>query len=58
MQFLTIVFFAAQVVAALANPLEARGAAVHTATKVFHTIVKQSPFLVDKTTTIVWTVPP
>ncbi|KAJ2917920.1 hypothetical protein MD484_g2487, partial [Candolleomyces efflorescens] len=28
---------------------------VLTATRVFHTIIRESPFLVDRTTTVVWT---
>ncbi|EAU89559.1 hypothetical protein CC1G_02448 [Coprinopsis cinerea okayama7 len=37
------------------NGVSAEEGDVHTVTRVFHTIVKQSPYLVDRTTTVVWT---
>ncbi|KAF9477938.1 hypothetical protein BDN70DRAFT_933783 [Pholiota conissans] len=58
MQLKVIVFAAIQIVAVLANPVEVverQDLPIHTATRVFHTIVHKSPFLVDKTSTIVWT---
>ncbi|KAF8959651.1 hypothetical protein BDZ97DRAFT_1837267 [Flammula alnicola] len=53
MQFKSILFVVCQVIAVMA--LERGGAPVFTAKKVYHTIIDQSPYLVDRTTTIVWT---
>ncbi|KDR80954.1 hypothetical protein GALMADRAFT_1116816 [Galerina marginata CBS 339.88] len=48
-----ILFAVGQIVAVIA--LEARDAPVLTAERIYHTVVDQSPFLVEATTTITWT---
>ncbi|KAF9485556.1 hypothetical protein BDN70DRAFT_988760 [Pholiota conissans] len=56
MQLKTIVFAAVQIAAVFAaDPLERRDNTVHTALKVYHTIINESPFLVDRTSTVIWT---
>ncbi|KAF9483006.1 hypothetical protein BDN70DRAFT_990649 [Pholiota conissans] len=53
MQLTTIVLVAAQAIAIMA--LENRALPVHTADRIYHTIIDQSPFLVERTSTITWT---
>ncbi|KAJ3510609.1 hypothetical protein NLJ89_g4581 [Agrocybe chaxingu] len=53
MQFKAIVIVAIQALAVVA--LERRAPAVVTAERVYHTVIRQSPFLVDRTSTVVWT---
>ncbi|KAF5362105.1 hypothetical protein D9756_002104 [Leucocoprinus leucothites] len=52
----------AMAVVAIATEHDARQApaapAVLTATKVFHTVIEQSPFFVEGTSTVVWTQSP
>ncbi|KAF9461178.1 hypothetical protein BDZ94DRAFT_1310898 [Collybia nuda] len=52
----TTVVLSAFALAAVA--LEKRGAEVLTAERIYHTVIDESPFLVDRTTTIVWTQSP
>ncbi|KAF9483025.1 hypothetical protein BDN70DRAFT_874271 [Pholiota conissans] len=52
MQVKSIIFFASQVVGIMA--LERRDN-VFTALKVYHSIVDQSPYIVQATQTVVWT---
>ncbi|KAF8951822.1 hypothetical protein BDZ97DRAFT_2084112 [Flammula alnicola] len=53
MQFKSILFVVCPVITVMA--LERRAAAVFTAEKVYHTVIDQSPYLVDRTTTVIWT---
>ncbi|RXW16492.1 hypothetical protein EST38_g9360 [Candolleomyces aberdarensis] len=45
----------ASVLTSYAPPVLAAEGDVLTATRVFHTVIRESPFLVDRTTTVVWT---
>ncbi|KAF8169541.1 hypothetical protein BJ912DRAFT_999536 [Pholiota molesta] len=55
MQFKVLIFLATQIVAILA--LMGRDDSAHTriAKKIYHTVIDESPYLVDRTSTVVWT---
>ncbi|TFK20275.1 hypothetical protein FA15DRAFT_673649 [Coprinopsis marcescibilis] len=55
MQLKFTLFAFAALIAFTKPGVQAAEGDILTATKVFHTIVQQSPFLVDRTTTLVWT---
>ncbi|RDB27762.1 hypothetical protein Hypma_003209 [Hypsizygus marmoreus] len=47
--------FALLAIAIASNAAAVDGGKVLTVKKIYHTIIDKSPFLVDRTTTIVWT---
>ncbi|RDB27745.1 hypothetical protein Hypma_003192 [Hypsizygus marmoreus] len=51
------VFFVGVIVTAMASPAR-RDAPTLTIERVYHTIIDESPYLVDRTTTVVWTQTP
>ncbi|KAF8169799.1 hypothetical protein BJ912DRAFT_998699 [Pholiota molesta] len=55
MQLNVLVFFVTQIVAILA--LAGRDNSAHTrmAKKIYHTVIDESPYLVDRTSTVFWT---
>ncbi|KAF8188022.1 hypothetical protein BJ912DRAFT_968945 [Pholiota molesta] len=55
MQFKVLIFLSTQIVAILASV--GRDNSVHTriAKKIYHTVINESPFLVDRTSTVAWT---
>ncbi|KAJ3509350.1 hypothetical protein NLJ89_g5268 [Agrocybe chaxingu] len=56
MQFKTLAFAAVNILAVVALDLRQEPKPrTFTGTKVFHTIISQSPFLVERTTTFTWT---
>ncbi|TFK34059.1 hypothetical protein BDQ12DRAFT_727245 [Crucibulum laeve] len=54
----TSIFLATATFFLASAALEERAATVLTVQKVYHTVIDQSPFLVDRTSTIVWTQSP
>ncbi|KAG2012202.1 hypothetical protein CC2G_012236 [Coprinopsis cinerea AmutBmut pab1-1] len=55
MQFQSTLFALVAIVAMSCAPVHGAEGDVLTATKIFHTIQRESPFLIDRTTTTVWT---
>ncbi|KAF9461172.1 hypothetical protein BDZ94DRAFT_1310892 [Collybia nuda] len=51
----TIIALSACVVASGAAAVPEEKPKVLTAQKIYHTLIEESPFIVDKTTTVVWT---
>ncbi|PPQ94069.1 hypothetical protein CVT25_009738 [Psilocybe cyanescens] len=56
MQFVYIIFVLAQIVTIMA--LAPRDSGVVTAERVYHTMITQSPYMVDETSTTTWTQSP
>ncbi|KAF6747073.1 hypothetical protein DFP72DRAFT_1062500 [Ephemerocybe angulata] len=55
MQFKLFVVSLACIIASTAPAVRAAEGDVFRATRVYHTVIKQSPFLVTSTTTVTWT---
>ncbi|TEB14493.1 hypothetical protein FA13DRAFT_1799223 [Coprinellus micaceus] len=58
MQFKRALLFAAVALPTAFAAEAVKEGDVFTATRVIHTIIKESPYMVDRTTTVVWTAGP